>query len=695
MTTGEPPQPPDPSRPESAEAALRESDARFRVLVQNIRDYAVMMLDPQGRVTAWNEGAARLKLYSEEEIVGQHFSIFYPPEELAQGRPEQEIRTAEAEGRSEVEGFRVRRDGSRFWVNEIVTAIRDDEGRLRGFAKISRDLTETKRIRDALSESEERYRLLVENVRDYAIFMMDGAGRVVTWNPGARRIFGYEEAEIIGRDGSILFTPEDQATGEHEKELGTALAEGRAVDERWQMRKDGSRFWASGVSTAMRDASGGVRGFSKVCRDLTERRLVEQQRERLLEQEMRARMEAERAITMKDEFLATVSHELRTPLTAILLWSRLLRSGALGDDDEQRARALDTIEQSAVAQQQLIEDLLDISRIVSGKLRLNVRDAEAAPVVQAAVEAVRPMADARGVAIESSLDAGAGRVRADPDRLQQVVWNLLNNAAKFTPEGGRVVVRLERVDRALRVQVTDTGKGIAPEFLPHVFERFRQADASTTRQHGGLGLGLAISQQLVELHGGTIRADSPGEGLGATFTVELPLADVRHDAGSPAAGAAPPAGPTVALRAPFAPSPLLRGVRVLVVENEPGTRTVIRWLLEQCQAEVTAAESAAHALDAFRASLDGRPYDVLVSDIGMPGQDGYELIRQIRALETQRAAARPVPAVALTAYARDDDRRHAEAAGFQAHLPKPVEPAALVETVANLAGPSHDAATGL
>jgi hypothetical protein len=686
---------------ERAAEELRQGEARSRVLAerlrlifQNITDYAIFTTDPDGIVTEWTEGAERVKGWRAEEIVGRHLSVFYPPEDVASGKLQQEMREATEAGRAEREDWRVRKGGERFWANEIATAMRDANGTLIGFAKISRDLTQQKQMKDALREAEERYRLIVDNAREYSIALLDAAGRVLTWNTGSERIFGYTEAEIAGRDAAILFTPEDRAAGEHEKELATAVAEGRASDDRWQVRRGGERFWASGVTTPLRDADGTLRGFVKVCRDLTERRQMEEQRERLLEQEKVARLEAERAMTIRDEFLAVVSHELRTPLTAILLWAKMLVSDMV--EPAEHPEVFDTILRSAEAQRQLIEDLLDISRMMSGKLRLTMRVADLGPVIASAVDTVRPMADAKGVGIELSLDRQAGRVRVDPDRVQQVVWNLLNNAVKFTDKGGRVQARLRRSGDAIEIRVTDTGRGISPDFLPHVFERFRQADAPTTRTQGGLGLGLSISRQLVELHGGTIRVESEGIGRGATFTVELPLADVRMDA--PGGGAAPSArGGGSADEgngrggAAFAPSPVLRGLRVLLVEDEASTRRALRWLLEQCAADVTEAGSAAQAVAAFREGLTQRRFDVLVSDIGMPIQNGYELIRELRDMERQRGETTATPAVALTAYARDEDRAKATAAGFQTHVPKPVDPTTLVDVVAGLVGRAVDA----
>jgi PAS domain S-box-containing protein len=398
------------------------------------------------------------------------------------------------------------------------------------------------------------------------------------------------------------------------------------------------------------------------------------ERARLFEAERHARAGAERASQMKDEFLATLSHELRTPLNAILGWSQILSGGARNEED--LAEGIKTIERNARAQTTIIEDLLDMSRIISGKVRLDVQRVDLSTVMQAASDTVKPAADAKGIRVQLVLDPMAGPVSGDPNRLQQVFWNLLTNAVKFTPRGGRVQVLLERVNSHLEVSVTDTGDGIAPEFLPHVFERFRQADGSTTRRHGGLGLGLAIVKQLVELHGGSIRAKSPGVGHGATFTVSLPLTAVHEDS-EPSPQRRHPS----ARNGPLEPDIRARieGVKVLVVDDEADARALVKRLLEDCKAVVTVAASVAEALERILAE----PPDVLVSDIGMPGEDGYSLIRQVRALGPEQGGT--VPAVALTAYARAEDRMKAIMAGFQHHVAKPVEPAELITIVASLA----------
>ena len=382
--------------------------------------------------------------------------------------------------------------------------------------------------------------------------------------------------------------------------------------------------------------------------------------------------QAEESSRLKEEFLATISHELRTPLNAILGWSRMLRSGQLSQ--EQSSKALETIERNARAQAQLIDDLLDVSRIVTGKLRMDVRAADPIAFIDAAIEAVRPAADAKGVRVQKIVDTGATSVPGDPVRLQQVVWNLLSNAIKFTPREGRVQVRLERVNSHIEIVVSDTGQGIAPDFLPHVFDRFRQADQKTSRQHGGMGLGLAIVRHLVELHGGNVSAMSEGEHKGATFTVTLPITPVYHVDTSggrvhPAARELLPAADCV---------DRLDDLTVLVVDDEHDTRELLKEGLEYCGAKVTVAGSAREAMAAMQNNVP----DVLISDIGMPGEDGYELIRQIRELES--AAGGKVPAIALTAYTRVEDRMHALRAGYHMHVPKPVELAELVAVAASL-----------
>ena len=670
---------PDKSPPVAG--ALQQSEQRFRLLVDSVRDYAIFMLDPQGHVLTWNAGAARIKGYRADEIIGSHFSRFYPPEALARGLPGEELRLAAEAGSFEDEGWRVRKDGSLFWANVVVTAMRDQAGELVGFSKVTRDLTQRRNHEEALRQSEERFRLMVEGVADYAIFMLDVNGHVATWNVGAQRIKGYSADDIIGQHFSIFYPQEVKDSGWPEHELREAADKGHFVDTGWRVRKDGSTFWAKVTITAMRDESGKLIGFAKLTRDMTESKRVEaieianQEREEILDAERNARIAAQRATRIKDEFLATLSHELRTPLSSILGWTQILLKGVSTSPADQ-SRAIEVIDRNARAQVQLIDDLLDLSRIMTGKLRLDLQQVSMLDVVQAAVAAATPAAAAKDIKLRSVLDPTRMMVNGDPNRLQQVVWNLLTNAIKFTPRGGQVQVILQRVNSHIELSVADTGIGIPATFIGQVFDRFSQRDSSSTRAHGGLGLGLAICRQLVELHGGTIHASSPGEGQGATFSVELPISIMQVEAER--ARTHPTAegfeSDSVAL-------PRLDGVHAFVIDDEPDARELLCRLLKDQGAVVTSFDSADSALTALKTS---RP-TVLVSDVGMPGMDGYQMIRALRATEPRDSR---IPALALTAFARAEDRKRSLLAGFQAHLAKPFDVAELILLVADLVGRS-------
>jgi len=420
--------------------------------------------------------------------------------------------------------------------------------------------------------------------------------------------------------------------------------------------------------------NGQVIGAVAVNTDITDRVRVGEERLQLLESERAARGEAERANRLKDEFVATLSHELRTPLHAILGWTQILKSKR--QDPQVFEQGLQVIERNARAQAQMISDLLDMSRIISGKMRLDVQPVDLASVVDNAAEAVRHAAEAKGIRIVKTIDCRDGIIQGDPDRLQQVVWNLLSNAIRFTPSGGTVEVGLESKTSGVEIHVSDTGQGFDPAFAPFLFDRFRQADASTTRTAGGLGLGLAIVKQLVEIHGGTVKAESPGEGQGATFTILLPLGK-EHEHGDDAGAAERPARPG---EAPEAACESLRGVRILVVDDQDDARVLLDRVFVECGARVETAASAAEALEAVRRF---RP-DVLVSDLGMPGEDGYELIRKLRALPPDQGGN--LPSAAVSALARPEDQRRALQAGYQVHIAKPVEPPELISAVAKLIG---------
>jgi signal transduction histidine kinase/DNA-binding response OmpR family regulator len=420
------------------------------------------------------------------------------------------------------------------------------------------------------------------------------------------------------------------------------------------------------------------RHATELQQEIAERKQAEEERARMLVREQAARAEAEAANRTKDEFLATLSHELRTPLTAILGWSHLLKTNKF--DEQNTARALETIERNARSQSQLIDDLLDVSRIITGKLHLDVRPVELSTIVEAAIDSTRPAADAKAIRFEVTLDKSANQVSGDASRLQQVVWNLFTNAVKFTPEGGRVHVRLEHADDHAEIIISDTGQGINPQFLPYIFDRFRQADGSTTRKHGGLGLGLAIARHLVEMHGGTIKAHSDGINQGSTFSVRLPLRT---------ANLSPEEGATQSIssltnngQGSFLSFPVLEGLRVLVVDDEDDTRDLIATVLRRCGAEVLGCETASEALEQCQTWSP----DLLISDIGLPGEDGYSLIEKVRAFDEPCGQ---VPAVALTAYASPEDRDRVLSAGFQMHIAKPVEPEELVTIIANVSGRSN------
>jgi PAS domain S-box-containing protein len=525
---------------------------------------------------------------------------------------------------------------------------------------------------------------LIESADD-AIISKTLDGIITSWNHGAQRIFGYTAEEAIGKPVTMLIPPDHL---DEEPAILARLRAGERIEHYETVRatKDGRRIDISLTVSPIKGPNGQIVGASKIARDITDQRQAREALNAAYAEANRARSEAEQAAAekerlykqaeessrLKEEFLATISHELRTPLSAILGWTRMLRLGQLAGDDQ--AKALDTIERNARAQAQLIDDLLDVSRIVTGKLRMDVQPSDPNAFIEAAVEAVRPAADAKGVRVQKVMDTGAVSIPGDPVRLQQVVWNLLSNAIKFTPRGGRVQIRSERVNSHLEIVVSDTGQGIAPDFLPHVFDRFRQADQKTSRQHGGMGLGLAIVRHLVELHGGIVRATSEGAGQGATFTVQLPISPVYQVDSSggrvhPGAKDLLPANDI---------TDRLDGLKILVVDDEPDTRELLRQGLAYCGANVRLAGSAAEALAALKTEIP----DILISDIGMPGVDGYDLIRQIRTLQTE--TGNRVAAIALTAYTRVEDRLNALRAGYDMHVPKPVELTELCAVAASL-----------
>jgi PAS domain S-box-containing protein len=929
----------------------------FRFMVESVKDYAIFATDHEGRIVSWNSGAERIFGYAEAEIIGRDGSIIFTPEDIERGVPEGELRTAAREGRAEDERWHVRKDGSRFWASGMVTPLMDEEGRVRGFVKVAhdnterkqalesihrseqeltdffenatvglhwvgpdgtilranqaeldllgytrdeyighnitefhadaltikdilrrltcgeelhsyearlrckdgsirnvlissnvmrengefihtrcftRDITERKRFEQALRESEKHFRAVAETASD-VILTVDEESVILFANHTTEKVFGYSMDELLGQHLKMLMP--EYLRHLHEAGIKRYVETGRKHIS-WEsvelpgLHKNGQPIPLEVSFSEF--TSNGKRHFTGILRDITERKRADEGRAFLarateelassldyqttlasvarmvvptladwctidvLEDDKKVKRvavahvdpskvewanelqkrypedpdapygvphvlrtgkpelyseipdsllvagardpehlqlmrdigfasamvipltahgrtlgaisfittaeserhyvdadvalaenlasraalaidnarlyrAAQQANRLKDEFLATLSHELRTPLTAILGWAHLLRTGDM--NEASATNALEIISRNARAQAQLIDDLLDVSRIITGKLRLDVRQIDPLSFIEAAIEALRPAAEAKGVRIQKVLDTGISSVAGDPARLQQVVWNLLSNAIKFTQRGGRVQVRLERINSHVELAISDTGTGINPEFLPHVFDRFRQADQATTRQYGGLGLGLAIVRHLVELHGGTVRAESRGEGQGATFTVKLPLITVYQNE-SVAERVHPTAKDTLpALECPER----LDGLRILVVDDEADTRELLKTALGNCGAEVTIAGSVPEALAAIE---EARP-QVLISDIGMAGEDGYDLIKRVRALTAAQGGK--IPAIALTAYARTEDRLRALRSGYQMHVPKPVELTELIAVVASLA----------
>ncbi len=578
-----------------------------------------------------------------------------------------------------VEARVVHPDGSIHWVQSMGQATFEGEGEQRravSFSGTLTEITEAKTVRDALREREARFRQLADAMPQI-VFAGGPDGHIDYYNGQWYDYTGLPPGTVGTAAWNDLLHPDD-----YRKTMevwSAALRSGELYEMEYRLKRasDGSYRWFLGRALPVKNAAGGVLRWFGTSTDIHEFKQLQEQNVRLLDSERAARTEAERTNRLKDEFLATLSHELRTPLNAILGWAQVLRDGHA--DAADLAQGLTTIERNARAQNQIIEDLLDMSRIISGKVRLDVQPLDLDQVIKSAVDTMRPAAEARSIRLQTMLDPDARMISGDPNRLQQVFWNLLSNAIKFTPGGGRVQVLLERADSHVEVSVTDSGEGIAPEFLPHVFDRFRQQDASTTRRHGGLGLGLAIVKQLVELHGGAVRAESKGLGFGATFRVSLPLSVVRSNGDRPSGERIHPAAWSHGAARPPANSLSLAGVRVLVVDDEVDARLLVKRLLEDRGAKVFTAGSAAEALRLIATE----PSDVLVSDIGMPGVDGYELIRQVRALPPEQGGN--VPAVALTAYARSEDRLKIILAGFQMHMAKPVEAAELLTLVASLA----------
>jgi PAS domain S-box-containing protein len=677
-----------------AEDALRESERRFRQLAENINE-VFWISDPRGPeilyVSPGYEEVWDRTCQSLYERPSSYLDAIHP------GDREHVLAALQKQSRGEHtdEEYRiVHADGSIRWVRDRAFPIKDDTGAVYRVAGIAENITGRKRAEQALRASEERFSKAFNlNPQPMSIRTLDGL--IIDVNDGFLRLTGYTREEVIGRTATDL---KIWTSNSDRSDVMKTLGDDKSIHNveitfRMKSGEEKVCLFSAEVITI-----GDEQYILAATSDITERKQAEVEREQLLAREKAARIEAEQAEKLsiellqreqtartqaevanraKDQFLATISHELRTPLNAILGWARILRSGKLNEATS--AQALDTIERNAKAQTQLINDILDVSRIVAGKLHLEVRPVDLAEVIEAAVDVIRPAANAKEIQLQVTLDPKAGPVSGDPDRLQQIVWNLLSNAIKFTLKGGQVQVRLVRLDSHVEISVSDTGIGINAGFLPYVFDSFRQADSSYTRTYSGLGLGLAIVRHLVELHGGKVEAFSDGEGKGATFKVNLPLLAAREVEESPAIdrGAKRPVP-----SAEFDWLPKLDGLRLLVVDDDSDARKLLSLMLSQSGAEVVTVASAAEAID----SIERFTPDLLISDIEMPGEDGYSLIQKVRSLDAKLGSR--IPAVALTAHARAEDHRRALSAGFQSHVAKPVTANDLIEVIAGLTGRS-------
>ncbi len=651
-----------------AEGELRESESRFRQLADTIPQLA-WMADAEGSIFWYNHRWYDYTGTAAADMEGWGWQSVHDPKELPHVLERWKASITNGEPFDMTFPLRAANGEFRRFLTRVMP-FRDEKGRLSLWFGTNTDVEDQRRTAETMRDQSEQLSLALE-AGQLGTWQLDLATMELTASEACRENSGLEaDAPFTYSTLWEMMHPEDRAP--------TRAAVQRAIDENRSYAAeyrvvwpDASVHWIAARGRPI-EREGKLRLLVGITQEITDSKFAEEQREQYLAEERAARAEAERVGRMKDEFLATLSHELRTPLNAIFGWTQLMKGGGL--ETKLLAEGIDVIDRNVRAQTRLIEDLLDMSRVISGKLRLDVQHLDPSQAIDAAVETVRPAAEAKGIRIEKILDPQAGPISGDPNRIQQIFWNLLSNAIKFTARGGKVQVLLERVNSHLEITVADTGQGISPEFLPYVFDRFRQADAAANRRHGGLGLGLAIAKQLVELHGGSIRVESKGPGKGTAFIVSLPLQVMqarmrRTDRRHPLATTQTPV---------FEKCTDLAGLKVLVVDDEQDARELLRIMLQNCEAEVVTAASAEEALPL----VEEHAPDVLVSDIGMAGVDGYEPLRKIRANAPRKG--RKMPAIALTAFARSEDRTKALLSGFSAHISKPVEPAELIATIVSV-----------
>jgi PAS domain S-box-containing protein len=606
------------------------ADEIYRLLVEQTKDYAVFALDAKGHVRTWNAGAERLKGFHAQDIIGKHFSTFYTTDDVARDWPARELQMASIEGRFDDEGWRVRKDGSRFWANVVITALRDEDGKLIGFSKITRDLTGRRMHEEALRQSEERFRLLVESVTDYAVNMLDVDGVVTSWNTGAHRISGYAREDAMGAHFSRFYPEEERATRPWE-ELAVARRTGRLETEGWRVRKNGERFWARVVITALHERDDGLRGFAQITQDLSDRRHIQS---------------LEQAARNVGDFIAVLAHELRNPLAPIRNAAQLM--ARLPADHPSQAAMREMIERQTAQLTRIVDDILDMARITKGVIAIERASVDLDRMLDTAIETEQPHIDERRHRLTVERRAPGAVIHGDAHRITQVLVNLLSNAVRYTLPGGDIGIIVDREDNVVTIRVRDNGRGIEPEIKERIFDMFvRGRQARSDKNGTGLGVGLALSRKIVELHGGAIDVVSEGAGKGSEFIVRLPLGQAREE----------PAPLPI-------PSKASKPQRVLLVDDNRDAAAALELVLQEMGHRTQVVHGGAEALEKIHAN----DLDYVFLDLGMPGIDGYEVARRVRANKTLRQPR----LIALTGWGPEDDRRQTREAGFDAHLVKPV-----------------------
>jgi PAS domain S-box-containing protein len=620
--------------------AYEDCEQHYRALVAQVRDYAIFALDPAGNALTWNEGVEAVLGYSEEEFIGSPVELLFVPDDIEAGVPQRELDTARRDGVASDDRWLRRKDGTRFYAVGRTTRRTDAKGHFVGFSKVFRDETQRVLTEAALRDSEDRFRTLVQNLTDYAIFMLDAKGRITYWTEGARRVSGYRAEEVMGRHLAMFYTQDAQHAAEAERELAIAAATGRVEREGWRVKKSGERVWVNEIATALYGPDGRLTGFTKISRDLTERKKSE---DALREADQR-----------KDEFLATLAHELRNPLAPLRNGLHILR--LTSSPDSPSRPTVEMMDRQLTHLVRLVDDLLDVARIRTGKIGLQKKPLYLREVLTASIEAARAAIDANKHRLRVEIPDEDLQVEGDFDRLAQVLQNLLSNAAKYMDPGGEIAVRLERENATAVLRVLDNGVGIPEADLPRVFELFSQVRSHEGRAAGGLGIGLSLVRTLVELHGGTIQAHSDGPGSGSEFVVRLPLwqRDARVASSTSGEALSPENEPHR---------------RVLIVDDNVDAAATLATLFTMRGHQVEIAHDGLEAIETVKRFSP----ELVMMDLGMPRMDGLEATRHLRALPGGDA----MQIIALTGWGQESDRARTRAAGFDAHLVKPLDQAVL------------------